>query len=58
MDRVAKDIKGNLAAVRDYAETLSQNAVVVESSQAFPIVPTTTAGGANTPPPQPSSAAR
>lgn len=31
VDRVAKDIQGNLSAVRDYAESLSQNAMVIEA---------------------------
>ena len=30
VDRVAKDLKGNLAAVRDHAESLSANAIVIK----------------------------
>ena len=35
-ERVAKDIKGNLAAVRDHAESLAQNAVPLGALRAQP----------------------
>lgn len=39
VDRVSKDLKGNLSAVRDYAETLSQNAMVVVDTPPAPPPP-------------------